>query len=84
MQIHEKSFRYFAMNIPVSIATSEFLTAEQLLERWGMAVLNAVGLVCTECPVGISFSAELIWEFLWKKQVTFYAAVTSYWKMPLA
>ena len=48
MQIHENSFRYyFATNIPVSIATLEFLTAEQLLERWGMAVLNAVGLVCT-------------------------------------
>jgi hypothetical protein len=33
------------MNMSVSIATMNFLTAEQLSERSGMSVLNGVGLV---------------------------------------
>jgi len=83
MQIHEKSFRYyFAMNIPVSIATSEFLTAEQLLERWGMGVLNAVGLVCTSARW--VYHLMLSWSENFCKKVTSYAAVMNYWKMPLA
>jgi len=47
-------------------------------------VLNAVGLVCTGARWVYHLVLSLSENFCEKKQVTFYAAVTSYWKMPLA